>query len=137
MDSGGSVCSIADQRERKQKNYALSEPQAGRQSAWGSFQRCSDATSRQPRGCGAARLDFNLGERGRHFPLERHAKLARGTEDKEHAMSQSLNSEVAVTGIDIGKNSFLIVGLDGRGAMVPRQMWSRAGRSGSPIWRRA
>ncbi len=37
-------------------------------------------------------------------------------------MSQSLNSAVAVIGIDIGKNSILIVGLDGRGAMVLRQM---------------
>ena len=35
--------------------------------------------------------------------------LARGTEDKEHAMSQKLNSEVAAIGIDIGKNSFHIV----------------------------
>ena len=32
--------------------------------------------------------------------------LARGTEDKEHAMSQKLNSVIAVIGIDIGKNSF-------------------------------
>jgi len=40
-------------------------------------------------------------------------------------MSQSLNSAVAVIGIDIGKNSILIVGLDGRGAMVLRRMWSR------------
>ena len=40
-------------------------------------------------------------------------------------MSQSLNSAVAIIGIDIGKNSILIVGLDGRGAMVLRRMWSR------------
>ena len=32
--------------------------------------------------------------------------LARGTKDKEHAMLQKLNSEIAVIGIDIGKNSF-------------------------------
>src|SRR6516162_881940 len=31
---------------------------------------------------------------------------------KEHAMSQKLNSEVAAIGIDIGKNSFHIVGQD-------------------------
>src|SRR5579864_5837008 len=40
-------------------------------------------------------------------------------------MSQSLNSAVAVIGIDIGKNSFHIVGLDSRGAIVLRQKWSR------------
>ncbi len=44
-------------------------------------------------------------------------KLARGANNKEHAMSQSLNSAVAVIGIDIGKNSFHIVGLDERGAL--------------------
>ena len=51
--------------------------------------------------------------------------LARGTEDKEHAMSQKLNSEIAVIGIDIGKNSFHIVGQDRRGALLLRQKWSR------------
>ena len=40
-------------------------------------------------------------------------------------MSQSLNSAVAVVGIDIGKNSFHVVGLDSRGAIVLRQKWSR------------
>ena len=40
-------------------------------------------------------------------------------------MSQNLNSAVAVIGIDIGKNSFHIVGLDHRGAIVLRQKWSR------------
>ena len=33
-------------------------------------------------------------------------------------MSQSLNSAVAVIGIDIGKNSFHIVGLDERDAIA-------------------
>ena len=51
--------------------------------------------------------------------------LGRGTEDKEHAMSQKLNSEIAVIGIDIGKNSFHIVGQDRRGALLLRQKWSR------------
>ena len=36
-----------------------------------------------------------------------------------------LNSAVAVIGIDIGKNSFRVVGLDNRGAIVLRQKWSR------------
>ena len=53
------------------------------------------------------------------------SKLARGTEDKEHAMSQTLNTAIAVIGIDIGKNSFHVVGLDRRGAIVLRQKWSR------------
>src|SRR5208282_1443677 len=40
-------------------------------------------------------------------------------------MSQSLYGSVAVIGIDIGKNSFHVVGLDTRGAIVLRQKWSR------------
>jgi hypothetical protein len=40
-------------------------------------------------------------------------------------MSQKLNSEIAVIGIDIGKNSFHVVGQDRRGAIVLRQKWSR------------
>jgi transposase len=52
-------------------------------------------------------------------------KLARGAKDKEHAMSQTLKTAIAVVGIDIGKNSFHVVGLDQRGAIVLRQKWSR------------
>src|SRR5947208_12759439 len=48
-----------------------------------------------------------------------------GSEDKEHAMSEKLNSEIAVIGIDIGKNSFHLVGQDRRGKIVLRQKWSR------------
>ena len=40
-------------------------------------------------------------------------------------MLQKLNCEIAVIGIDIGKNSFHIVGQDQRGAIVLRQKWSR------------
>ena len=40
-------------------------------------------------------------------------------------MSQNLNSAVAVIGIDIGKNSFHVVGLDDRVAIALRQKWSR------------
>ena len=40
-------------------------------------------------------------------------------------MSQPLNAAIAVIGIDIGKNSFHVVGLDDRGAIVLRQRWSR------------
>lgn len=39
-------------------------------------------------------------------------------------MSQTLNA-ISVVGIDIGKNSFHVVGLDERGAIVLRQKWSR------------
>jgi transposase len=51
--------------------------------------------------------------------------LAGGTEDKEHAMPQKSNCAIAVIGIDIGKNSFHVVGHDRRGAIVLRQKWSR------------
>ena len=40
-------------------------------------------------------------------------------------MSEKLNSEIAVIGIDIGKNSFHLVGQDRRGRIVLRQKWSR------------
>ena len=40
-------------------------------------------------------------------------------------MSAKFNSEIAVIGIDIGKNSFHVVGLDRRGAIVLRPKWSR------------
>jgi transposase len=53
------------------------------------------------------------------------AKLLRGTKDKEHAISQTPNTVIAVIGIDIGKNSFHVVGHDARGAIVLRQKWSR------------
>src|SRR4030095_16322519 len=51
------------------------------------------------------------------------SKLARGTQRKEHSMA--VNSVIAVIGIDIGKNSFHVVGLDERGAIALRQKWSR------------
>ena len=41
-------------------------------------------------------------------------KLARGTKDEERAMSSKVNSAVAVIGIDIGKNSFHVIGQDKR-----------------------
>jgi len=53
------------------------------------------------------------------------AKVGRGTKDKEHAMSQKIDTSIAVVGIDIGKSSFHVVGLDQRGAIVLRQKWSR------------
>jgi transposase len=55
----------------------------------------------------------------------RHDKLARGAQDKEQVMSQTPTATMAVIGIDIGKNSFHVVGQDARGAVVLRQKWSR------------
>src|SRR6202045_3265859 len=52
-------------------------------------------------------------------------EAGKGRQDKEHAMSQTLNAAIAVVGIDIGKNSFHVVGHDERGAIVLRQKWSR------------
>jgi len=40
-------------------------------------------------------------------------------------MSHKLNSAIAVVGIDIGKNSFHLVGQDKRGEIVLQQKWSR------------
>src|SRR3954453_9767641 len=40
-------------------------------------------------------------------------------------MSVKVNSTIPVIGIDIGKNSFHVVGHDKRGAIVLRQKWSR------------
>ena len=41
-------------------------------------------------------------------------------------MPGSANLSVASTGIDIGKNSFHVIGLDQRGAIVVRQRWTRS-----------
>src|SRR5438093_2891394 len=41
-------------------------------------------------------------------------------------MSEKTGSHVAVVGVDIGKNSFHVIGLSSRGAIVLRQKWSRA-----------
>jgi hypothetical protein len=53
-------------------------------------------------------------------------------------MPQKLNTAIAVAGIDIGKNSFHVMGLDQRGAIVLRQWWSRGRwKRGSPTCCRA
>ena len=41
-------------------------------------------------------------------------------------MPRSTSLSVATMGIDIGKNSFHVVGLDQRGAIVVRQRWTRS-----------
>jgi hypothetical protein len=58
-------------------------------------------------------------------PAQPASEAGRGSKVKEHAMSQKFNSAIAVVGIDIGKNSFHVVGHDKRGAIVLRQKWSR------------
>jgi len=40
-------------------------------------------------------------------------------------MAKTLRSAVSVIGIDIGKNSFHVFGLDQHGTIVLRQRWSR------------
>src|SRR5262245_63649574 len=54
-----------------------------------------------------------------------NGKLAGGAKDEEHAMPKTDHSTIAVVGIDIGKYSFHVVGLDRRGTIVLRQKWSR------------
>ena len=44
-------------------------------------------------------------------------------------MSQQTNTSISVVGIDIGKNSFHIVGLDDRGAIMLRQKFTVLGRT--------
>jgi superoxide dismutase len=44
---------------------------------------------------------------------------------EEHRHVRQTNLTVATTGIDIGKNTFHVVGLERRGAIVARQRWSR------------
>ena len=41
-------------------------------------------------------------------------------------MSNKSIATIVTVGIDIGKNSFHVAGLDRRGAIVLRQKWSRA-----------
>jgi transposase len=40
-------------------------------------------------------------------------------------MSHQINSSISVVGLDIGKNSFHVIGLNQRGAIVLRQKWLR------------
>jgi transposase len=41
-------------------------------------------------------------------------------------MAEAFRHSIAIVGIDIGKNSFHVVGLDEHGAIVLRQKWSRS-----------
>jgi hypothetical protein len=50
---------------------------------------------------------------------------------------RSHNSIATIAAIDIGKNSFHIVSLDQRRAIVLRQKWSRESKRSQPRCRRA
>src|SRR5262249_61452794 len=65
-----------------------------------------------------------------HGELSRRASTAaagtgRGPPTQGARHATKLKSTIAVIGIDIGKNSFRVVGHDKRGAIVLRQKWSR------------
>ena len=57
--------------------------------------------------------------------LLRRQRLCWQGPNRQGARHGDLKSAVAVVGIDIGKNSFHIVGQDRRGAIMLRQKWSR------------
>jgi hypothetical protein len=54
---------------------------------------------------------------------DQRATLVRGTKDMEPAMVDAPQQSIAF--VDIGKNSFHVVGHDERGVIVLRQKWSR------------
>jgi len=49
--------------------------------------------------------------------------LAGGTEDKEHAMSQKLDTSPAVIGIDIGKNAQVVQSFVSHLILSPTRRW--------------
>jgi hypothetical protein len=69
-------------------------------------------------------------------PAPPASEAGKGAKDKEHAMFQTPNTAIAVIGIDIGKNSFHVVGHDARGASGKSGRVARWKR-GSPIYRLA
>jgi hypothetical protein len=58
--------------------------------------------------------------------------LRRDGKSKEHRISNKSIPTVATMGIDIGRNSFHVVGFDQRGPILLRQSWSR-GRIGARL----
>jgi hypothetical protein len=60
------------------------------------------------------------------LPPHQQAMLVRGTKARGLAIAEALKISVAVVGIDIGTNSFHLVGLDK--LIVFRQKWSRGSR---------
>src|SRR5262245_9338316 len=60
----------------------------------------------------------------------------RGAKDKEHAMATTCEASVALIGIDIGKYSLHVVGLDRRGAIVLRQKCWISSYGGGGVFRK-
>ena len=58
-------------------------------------------------------------------PTLPESNLRQGTLDEGARHAEKVIPEIAVVGIDIGKTSFHVIGLDHRGAVVLRQRWSR------------
>src|SRR3984957_17554946 len=56
-------------------------------------------------------------------------EAGKGRPDKEHTMPATAQTAVAVIGIDIGKNSFHVVGLDSRGNRAASEVVAWPGRS--------
>src|SRR5947209_19061459 len=62
----------------------------------------------------------------RPCPFPASMRSWRGGRPRQGARHVSdTNTAIAVIGIDVGKNSFHVVGYDARGAIVLRQKWSR------------
>ena len=56
------------------------------------------------------------------LPPHRQAIVVRDTKDKKHALAEALRN--SIVGIDIGKNSFHVVGLDGHPSSCCGRKWS-------------
>src|SRR5450759_1509768 len=76
-------------------------------------------------GCTIKNLPSEKRVRCRQEDQGQEAAHSRAPKTRSTPMSQKLNTAIAVIGIDIGKNSFHVVGHDERGAIVLRQKWSR------------
>src|SRR5499427_993946 len=63
----------------------------------------------------------------RRAPASRSRKPAWGCENQEHPMPRVTSSSniIATIGIDIGKNTFHVIGLDDKGAIILRHKLSR------------
>src|ERR1700741_1062646 len=66
----------------------------------------------------------------RRAPASRSRKPAWGYENQEHPMPRATSSTnvIATIGIDIGKNTFHVIGLDDNGAIILRHKLSRRAR---------
>src|SRR5687767_15097606 len=58
-------------------------------------------------------------------PAPPASEAGKGRQRQGARMFQTFSTAISVVGIDIGKNSFHVVGLDERGTIMLRQKWSR------------